>query len=73
MGEMQSKDSWRIRRRIVFLSLVYCAGSVSYIMLFGDDSELNRSIVNGLILLAASVIGSYVFGAVWDDKIKGGR
>ena len=62
------KNNWKIRRRVVNATLVFCAVSVAYLMLAGDDTDLHRSIANGLILLAGSVIGSYVFGATWDDK-----
>lgn len=64
------KEKWSIRRRIVNTTLLFCACCVSYIMFNGEDTELNQSIANGLILLAGSVIGSYVFGSVWDDKQK---
>ena len=59
---------WRIRRRIVNLTLAFCAGCVVYLIAAGADTDLNKAIANGLILLAGSVIGSYVFGATWDDK-----
>jgi hypothetical protein len=36
-------------------------------MIKGNDTELHNSIANGLILLAGSIIGSYIFGATWDD------
>lgn len=60
--------SWRVRRRIVVLTLVYCGAYVGYLGVWGRDITLSETIANGLILLAGSVIGSYVFGVVWDDK-----
>lgn len=59
---------WVIRRRIINLTLLFCASCVIYLMLKGDDTQLSQSIVNGAFLLAGSVIGSYIFGATWDDK-----
>lgn len=59
---------WKVRRRIVVMTLSFCAGCVLYLMLKGSDTELHQAIANGLILLSGSVIGSYVFGATWDDK-----
>lgn len=65
---MTDKERWKIRRRIVSITLVFCALSITYLMLKGQDTQLHQAIANGLILLAGSVIGSYIFGATWDDK-----
>lgn len=62
------KPSWRIRRRIIVGTLLYCAAMVLYLAVWGDSTSLAEAIATGLILLAGSVIGSYVFGAVWDDR-----
>lgn len=65
-----SNDNWKFRRRVVFSTLAFCALAVGYLIVKGNDqSTLQWNIAMGLIILAASVIGSYVFGAVWDDKI----
>ena len=62
--------SWKNRRRVIFATLLYCALAVGYLIFKGEDTSLHQDIASGLILLAASVIGSYVFGAVWDDTRK---
>lgn len=62
------KPSWKIRRRVVAATLLYCAITVGYLVYNGEDTKLNEAIATALILLAGSTIGSYVFGAVWDDK-----
>lgn len=71
------RPPWRVRRLIVNLTLVFCAALVvvvfvtSTIAQFGGvavDNELNRTIVTSCFFLAGSVIGAYVFGAVWDDR-----
>lgn len=62
------KPSWRIRRRIIVGTLLYCAAMVFYLAVWGRSTSLEEAIATGLILLAGSVIGSYVFGAVWDDR-----
>ncbi|WP_439604162.1 hypothetical protein [Shinella sp.] len=62
------KPSWRIRRRIIVGTLVYCAAMILYLAVWGKSTSLEEAIATGLILLAGSVIGSYVFGAVWDDR-----
>jgi len=65
------RPSWKVRRRIVILTLLWCAGMVTYLAVWGRDIDLSETTVNGSLLLMASVIGSYVFGAVWDDKNHG--
>jgi hypothetical protein len=62
------KPSWRIRRRIIIGTLLFCAGEIIYLTLLGKDTSLEETIANGVLILAGSTIGSYVFGAVWDDR-----
>lgn len=62
------QGSWRMRRRIIICTLIFCALEAGYITIFGTDTRLNETIVNAAYLLAGTVIGSYVFGAVMDDK-----
>lgn len=61
------RPPWKMRRRVIVGCLLFCAAVVFWLAIFGPDTELNRSIANALVLLAGSVIGSYVFGATWDD------
>ena len=69
MENNENKDNrWKIRRNIVNLTLTFSALSITYLMLKGNDTQLHQAIANGLILLSGSVIGSYIFGATWDDK-----
>lgn len=62
------RPSWRIRRRIVVATLFFCAGEIVYLTVWGQDTDLASTIANGVLILAGSVIASYVFGAVWDDR-----
>lgn len=66
--EIYGRPPWKIRRRIVNLSLLFCASAVAWLLVAGEDSELNRAIANGAFVLAGAVIASYVFGAAWDDR-----
>lgn len=68
VGVMKFRGTWKNRRRVIFGTLIYCGGAIGYLIFGGEDNSLNAAIATGLILLAGSVIGSYVFGAVWDDK-----
>lgn len=61
--------TWTIRRRIIYITLLFCAFCILYLMLNGtDESRLHETIVYSSFALAGAVIGSYVFGAVWDDS-----
>lgn len=62
------RPSWKIRRRIIVATLLFCAGEIVYLTIWGQDTDLAATIANGVLILAGSVIGSYVFGAVWDDR-----
>lgn len=62
------KVEWKIRRKVIFSTLMFCAAEVGYLTFAGQDTQLHQAIATSLILLAGSVIGSYVFGAVWDDN-----
>jgi hypothetical protein len=59
---------WAVRRRIIVLTLIFCAGVVTYIMLKGVDSRTNETIVQSAFYLASAVIGSYCFAASWADR-----
>lgn len=60
--------SWVIRRRIIVITLFWCGVMVTYLAVFGRPISLSETTVNGCLLLMASVIGSYVFGATWDHN-----
>lgn len=60
--------SWRYRRRIIHCTLVYCAVVVPGLALRFPESPLVSQLVLALVALAGGTIGTYVFGAAWDDK-----
>ena len=62
------KPSWTVRRRIIIFTLLFCAFCVTYIMVIPGSKPVHEMIVMSAFGLALSVIGSYIFGAVWDDK-----
>ncbi len=60
---------WLFRRRVVVSTLLFCAAVVVKIVVWGHDSErIGEALGMAAFMLAGSVIGSYVFGAVWHDK-----
>lgn len=69
-GVDQSRERWKYRRRVVFATLVYIAAALAYLIVRGADTALNQQIALALVGAGTAVIGSYVFGAVWDDKLQ---
>ncbi|QOJ22664.1 MAG: hypothetical protein HRU78_02560 [Gammaproteobacteria bacterium] len=68
-------DSWSMRRKIVNNTLNFCGFIVIALLLIGafdkdHDSELLKTIASATFMLASGVIGFYVFGRIWDDKIN---
>jgi len=68
--DLISRSSWAIRRRIIITTLLWCASLVTYLAVWGKPTSLSEAIATNLLLLMGGVIGSYVFGAVWDDQSK---
>lgn len=56
-----------MRRLVVFGTLLFCMFCILWILLYGDNRSVLEVIVMSSYGLAFSVIGSYIFGAVWDD------
>lgn len=68
MDHMASPD-WAVRRRIIILTLIWCSGIVTYLAVWGRPIALSDTIAMNLILLMGGIIGSYVFGAVWEKNV----
>jgi hypothetical protein len=66
----QDKPSWTVRRRIIFSTLLFCVLTVGYCLYKAEDLKIYETAITMSFILAGSTIGSYVFGAVWDDKRK---
>lgn len=62
-----NKPVWKIRRTVVICVLFFCAFCVLWIMFDNKDRSIYEVIVVSSFGLAFSTIGSYIFGAVWDD------
>jgi hypothetical protein len=60
--------TWTRRRRRIDWTLAYCAVAVVWLVERHGESAMAVQVVMALIGLAGAVLGSYVFGATWDDK-----
>lgn len=63
-------DNWPRRRKWMLTVLVWALANAQYVMIWGDDTGLHQNALVALLGLIAAIIGSYVFGAVWDDNDK---
>lgn len=70
----KASPDWAVRRRIIILSLLWAASLISMIVVFAlvmdRENGLAETALINLILLFGSIVGSYVFGAIWDSKSK---
>ena len=58
-----------VRRRIVGATLLFCAATVTYILILGDhDSRLHETIVVSCFGLCGVVIPGFLFGEIHDTN-----
>lgn len=65
--------NWRQRRSIIRWCLGFSALVVVYVVLFPGTpatTTTRSNIAQALIFFAGGVVGSYVFGATWDDHSR---
>lgn len=69
------QSSWRIRRRFMFAVTAFCMWVIAYALWKGLTAGPADTAVTMAFLALIGIIGSYVFGATWEDvsiaKIKG--
>jgi len=59
-------DNWTMRRRWLFVVMVFCMAIITYCVGWADDSEVAETAVSmGFLTLGAS-ISTYVFGSAWE-------
>jgi len=63
-----TNSRWIFRRRFMFAVSLFCAIVILWIIEKGADTVVNQTAVTMAFATLISITGSYVFGAVWDDK-----
>lgn len=66
----KASPDWAVRRRIIIISLLWSGCLVTYLAVWGRDISLSDTVAMNLILLIGGIIGSYVFGAVWERNVE---
>lgn len=59
--------SWKMRRRFMWMITFFCMFCVTKVMYTGADTQVNQAIIMWSFLCMGGVMGSYVFGAAWQD------
>lgn len=61
------KSSWRVRRRFMFGVAAFCMWTIGYILYKDRTSGPADTAITMAFLTLISIVGSYVFGATWED------
>lgn len=60
--------SWENRRRFMFLIALFCVTTIGWVLYREMDTRVAETAVTMSFVTLISIVGSYVFGATWDDK-----
>lgn len=58
---------WKLRRRVTFGTLAFCALIVLYVAIRWDDTSLAETLVLSMAGLAGTIVASYVGFATYED------
>ena len=78
MGDLQEQQAatdgcndgagiWRMRRRFMAVTTGFCMAVVAYVLHYDMQSSVAETAVTFAFITITSTVGSYVFGATWDD------
>lgn len=59
--------TWRVRRRYLFWNTLFNMAVIIYCLYKNNDTKIADTAVTMAFVALISSLGSYVFGAVWDD------
>jgi len=62
--------SWKYRRRAALGTLTAALTGVGYLIGWGEDTDLHRRALEGLVTVIVTTLFIYVGGATADDGIK---
>ena len=59
---------WQTRRRLMFTVSGFCMACITWALWVDSDTQVMQAAVAGGFGTMTAIVGSYVFGAVWEDK-----
>lgn len=62
-----ASTTWKLRRRFLFAVSAFCAWVIGYVLYRGLDTGPADTAVTMAFLTLIGNVGSYVFGATWQD------
>lgn len=71
MMEKEEEFSWKNRRRMMWIVVIFCMLCISYVIHLKLDSGMAETVVTMSFVTITGVVGSFVFGATWQDVGKG--
>lgn len=67
MSESSQPGTWTRRRRFMYAITAFCMVVIGYVLLAGKTGAPAESAVTMSFVVLIGNVGSYVFGATWDD------
>jgi hypothetical protein len=71
--ELKDWGSWRLRRRFMFLVSAFCMLVIAYCLYKDLTSAVAEAAVTMAFFSLLGIVGSYVFGATWQDVSTANR
>lgn len=68
---MYGYPHWRIRRNYMFVVSAFCMVTIAYALLSHQDTRVAETAVTFAFLTLGGTVGTYVFGATWEDINRG--
>lgn len=67
MDRNEGTKAWAVRRRFMFSVSVFCMAIIAYVLWRELNTTPAEAAVTMAFITLAGIVGSYVFGAVWED------
>lgn len=64
---LKGDDSWKVRRTFLFATVFFSMLTVAYVLATGLDTKPAETAVMFAFITILGAVGSYVFGAAWED------
>lgn len=61
------KDTWRIRRTFMLVTIGFCMGVIVFVLWRNMETGAAETAVSMAFLIIGTTVASYVFGAAWED------
>lgn len=62
-----AQGQWKYRRRYLIFVTAFTMGMMAAALMYRPEASVSRSVIEMGFVAIMSFVGSYVFGAVWDQ------